>query len=1039
MSISEVSIRKPVFAWMLMFGLIIFGYISFKGMGISQMPDVDFPVITVSVTYEGAAPEVMEQDIVDTIEDTVMTVQGVRSISSYSRYGAATITIEFDLNQNIDAALQEVQTKIAQVQKNLPRDMDPPTLTKTNPEDQPILWLTATRDDGNLRELMMFVRDHLKDHFTTVPGVGEVFLGGYVDPALRVWLKSKDLNKYELTAGDVVSTFQNEHIELPAGQLETDRREYNVRTIGEAQQLEDFQNIIVNSRGGKPNYNPIRLKSVSRIEEGVGEIRRLSRFNGIPAVGLGIRKQRGTNAVAVAKAVKAKMAEIQPSLPKGMHVELNFDTTRFIEDSVGELNFTLLLSALLTALVCWAFLGSWTSTVNVLMALPTSIVGAFIILKFAGFTLNTFTLLGLSLAIGIVVDDAIMVLENIVRHREMGKSRMDAALNGSKEITFAAIAATISIIAIFLPVAFMRGVIGKFFYQFGVTMTVAVAISLLEALTLTPMRCSQFVEASERTTKFGKWVESMFHKSSQFYARTLKVIVEHPFKTVLASIIFFILSMKTFSFINKEFVPAQDQSIFLVRIQTPTDSSLAYTNTRFIEVENELRKEPEVLRMYSAVGGLGGGEVNSGIIFITMKPKGERGIREKETHEFSQQDMMNFIRKKYSKYKDLKIAMQDLSMRGFSASRGFPVEFSVRGPDFDKLADYSKIIMEKLEKTDLVSDIDSDFLLGKPEVRIYPNRTKAALRGVSIREIAQTINILVGGVIAGRYQSGGRRYDIRTRLELDERLKSDQIKQIYVRNNRGELVSLSEVVDIVEKPSLQQIARLDRERAVNIFANIKTGKSQALAMEQAMKIAKEVLPEGYHAVMSGSAQTMKESFSDLNFALLMGIIVAYMVLASQFNSFLDPISVLMALPFSISGAALALWLTKNSLNIYSFIGLILLMGIVKKNSILLVEFTNQVKEHDKLDAKNSLLKACPIRLRPILMTSIATIVGSIPPALSFGPGAETRVPMAIGVIGGVLVSTTLTLYIVPCVYLLFDKLKNKFKKVIKLKQSEAVT
>ena len=1016
MTLSEISIRRPVFAWMLMAGLIIFGWICFSRMGISQLPDVDFPVVSVSINYEGAAPEVMESSVVDVLEDAVMAVQGIRSITSYSKYGNATISIEFELNREIDVALQEVQTKVAQAQRMLPKEMDPPIITKTNPEDQPIMFLAVSSTKMQPKDLMKFVRDRLKDKFSTVSGAGEIFLGGYVEPNLRVWVKNKDLDKYELAVGDVLNTIQNEHSELPAGQIETDRREVDVRTMGEAKTPEEFGNIVINQRGGTPNYRPTYLKQVAKIEEGLAEVRRISRVNGVSAVGLGIRKQRGSNAVEVARGVRAKMAELQKGLPEGMKLGINFDSTKFIEDSVGELNFTLVLSAVLTGFVCWLFLGSWSSTINVLMAIPTSIIGAFMALYFAGFTLNTFTLLGLSLAIGVVVDDAIMVLENIVRHKELGKNKFFAALDGSKEITFAAIAASIAIVAIFLPVAFMRGVIGKFFFQFGVTMTVTVMLSLLEALTLTPMRCSQFISSTERTTRFGKFIESSFNGCANLYRKILAVALNHRWKVVIASLVIFALSVTTVKKLNKEFVPAQDQSIFIMRLQTPIDSSLAYTNTKFLEAEKFLASRPEVLRYYSAVGGFGGGDVNSGNFFVTLKDPKDRKL--------TQMQFMDVCRKELGKIKDVKVFIQDLSTRGFSSSRGFPIEFSIRGPDWGKLGELSEKVMKDLDATGMVTDLDTDYKLGKPEVRIIPNREKAAQHGVSIKAISETISALVGGIVTGKYESGGHRYDIRVRLQQEERDRADQIRSLYVRNNRGELVKLSEVVTIEEKSSLQQIIRYDRERAITIFSNVKAGSSQAKVIEAVERLGKG-LPDGYRVVLSGSAQTFKESFDDLKFALMMGLLVAYMVLASQFNSFIDPVTVLIALPFSASGAFLALWMAHQSLNIYSFIGLILLMGIVKKNSILLVEFTNQKREGGITNVKEALIEACPIRLRPILMTSFATIAGAIPPALAIGPGAETRVPMALAVIGGVVVSTLLTLFVVPCAYSLFSRIERR--------------
>ncbi|MBN8554387.1 MAG: efflux RND transporter permease subunit [Deltaproteobacteria bacterium] len=1020
MTLSEFSVRRPVFAWMLMIGLIVFGAISFTKMGISQLPDVDFPVVSVSLTYEGAAPEVMETDVVDIVEDAVMSVQGIRSVASYSRYGTASIAIEFDLDRNIDAALQEVQTKVAQAQKQLPKEMDTPVITKTNPEDNPIMWLTIASETVPRVELMRYVRDQLKDKFTTVAGVGDVMLGGYVEPNLRIWASNEKLNQYELTVGDILDTVQNEHSELPAGQIETERREYDVRTMGEARGIDEFGDIVISARGGRPNYNPIVLKKVAKIEEGLAEVRRISRFNGKPAIGLGIKKQRGVNAVEVAHNVKARMEQVRSNLPKGMELNVNFDTTKFIEETVHELNFTLILSAILTALVCWLFLGSLSSTINILFAIPTSIIGAFTILYFFGFTLNTFTLLGLSLAVGIVVDDAIMVLENIVRHQEMGKTKFQAAIDGANEITFAAIAATIAIVAIFLPVAFMRGVIGKFFLQFGVTMTVTVLLSLLEALTLTPMRCAQFVSGA-KNSKAARKMDALFEKISRFYEECLGWALAHRGKVVLGSLLIFAVSLLSLTKINKEFVPSQDQSIFLIRLQTPVDSSMAYTDSKFKIAEEVMMKQSEVERIYAAVGGFGGGEVNSGNIFVTMKDKGKRGIRDGEKREMTQQDFMAFTRKELSKIPEMKVFIQDLSMRGFTASRGYPVEFSVRGPDWDKLSEYSRQIMDALQKTGLVTDLDTDYKLGKPEVRIIPDREKAARYGVSIRTISEAIRALIGGEVSGKYAMNGHRYDIRVRLQAEDRSHAEQIKNIYVRNNRGEIVRLSNVVRIEERASLQQIARYDRERAVTVYSNIKQGQSQQKVLAEVQALAAQILPNDYRLVLSGSAQTFKESFQDLIFALILGVFVAYMVLGAQFNSFIHPITVLIALPFSLSGAFLALMLMNLSLNIYSFIGLILLMGIVKKNSILLVEFTNQVREKGEKDIRKALLYACPIRLRPILMTSIATVAGAIPPALAIGPGAETRIPMAVCVIGGVLVSTFLTLFVVPCVYSLFSR------------------
>jgi hydrophobe/amphiphile efflux-1 (HAE1) family protein len=1026
MSLPGIAIRRPVFAWMLMGGLIIFGLISATRMGISQLPDVDFPVVSISVSYPGAAPEIIESNVVDVLEDAVMTIEGVRSVSSTSSFGQARITVEFNLDRDIALAFQDVQNKVTAAQRSLPKDLDPPVLRKTNPEDQPIMWLTLSSDRHTTPQIMRYVKDVLRDKLSSVSGVGDVLLGGYVDPNLRVWVSRKKLDRYELGATDVVDAIQAEHSELPAGQVTSGPREYDVRTLGEASTPEEFGDIVIGHRGGQPVYTRIQLKQVARVEDGLADIQRISRANGLPAVGLGIQKQRGSNAVAVAHAVKARVAQLQKQLPAGMKLAINFDTTHFIEQSVGEFYFTLVLSALATAFVCWLFLGSWTATLNVILAIPTSIIGTFIAVYFFGFTLNTFTLLGLSLAIGIVVDDAIMVLENIVRHREAGEGQVEAAYKGARQIQFAALAATLAVIAIFLPVAFMRGAIGRFFFQFGVTMTVAVLLSLFEALTLTPMRSSQFVQAGSRTTRIGRAADFFFHRIGALYGRVLRTSLRHPWWVLFVSVLFFGVSMMSLKPLHKEFVPAQDQGTFLVRMKTPVDSSLQYTDSKFKKAEAWLKARPEVLRYFTAVGGFGAGGIpNTGILFVTMKPKGQRGIDPKVGHELSQQEMMDVARKALRKIGDVKVQIQDLSLRGFAASRGFPVEFAIQGPDWGKLAQYSKEIINKLDATGLVDDVDSDYLEGKPEIQVIPDRTAAAERGVSIQSISEAVNILIGGYVAGQYSSHGHRYDIRVQLEEKERDRADQIKDLYVRNNRGELVPLSQVVRLVVRPTLAQINRYDRERAIQIFANIKTGKSQQLALDAARRITREVLPGGYYARFVGGSQSFRESFQDLLFALVLGLLVSYMVLASQFNSFVHPVTVLMALPFSVSGAFLTLLVTGQSLNIYSFIGLILLMGIVKKNSILLVDFTNQVRAAGETDIRKALQQACPVRLRPILMTSFATIAAALPLALAIGPGAETRVPMALAVIGGVIVSTMLTLVVVPAVYELLSRFERR--------------
>ena len=652
MSLSDISIRKPVFAWMLMAGMIIFGYFQMTKMGVSQMPDVDFPVVNIGVTYEGAAPQVMELDVIDPIESAVLSVEGVKSVTSTAKLATANISVEFNLDKDIDIAVSEIEAKINQAQRNLPDDIDPPIITKVNPDDRPIMFLAVTAPEMSPKDLMAYVRDNLKDKFQTVSGVADVFLAGYIDPNLRVWAYNEKLNKLEFTVNDIIAAIQAEHKESPSGYIENSVTERNVRTLGEATSVEEFKKLPIIRRGGAPNYVPVFLEQVVDVEEGLADIRRISRSNGKNAIGLGIRKQRGSNTMAVAAGVKEKMAKIQEDLPPGMELFVNYDTTKFIDESIHELMVNMVLAAILTALVCWIFLGSFAATVNVILAIPTSILGAFIILEMMNFTLNTFTLLALSLSIGIVVDDAIMVLENIYRHHEEGKDKVRASRDGANEISFAALAATIAIMAIFLPVAFMDGIIGKYFFQFGITISVAVGLSYIEAITLTPMRTSRFMEESKRSTKLGEAVDSLFEKLITLYRDILNKALNHRIVLLTGAFIFFAGTFAIVKWLPKEFVPVQDTSSFMMRVKTPDGSSLAYTDAVTKDVETFLLDRPEVKRYFVAVGGFGGGaEASSSMLFVTLKDPKERPINPQTGEHWYQPDLLNQYRSHFKNYK----------------------------------------------------------------------------------------------------------------------------------------------------------------------------------------------------------------------------------------------------------------------------------------------------------------------------------------------------------------------------------------------------
>ncbi len=1013
MNITEVCVRKPVLAWMLMAATIVFGLVAGGRIGISQFPDVDFPTINVSAVWEGAAPEVMENEVVEPLEEALIQIEGIRTITSSSRQGSCNITVEIELSRDVDIALQDVQAKVSQAARSLPRDMDPPVISKSNPEDQPIM-MARLGGPYPQRVLSDYVRYGLKEKLQTIPGIGEISLMGTLERNVRIWLDAARLDEKSLTVRDVISALQREHIELPAGRLETPGREVNVRVLGEAVDLETLRKIVIREVGGSPIY----LSDVAMVEDGFEDIRRIARVDGGPAQGIGIKKQRGANAVAVAKEVRRAIDEYRKTLPEDMTVAITNDSTEFIRESVNEIQFELLLSVILTAFVCWLFLGSLSSTLNVILAIPMSLLGTVAIIYFLGFTFNTFTLLGLALAVGIVVDDAIMVMENIFRHREGGKALVPAALEGTKEIAFAALAATLAVVAIFTPVVFMKGIIGRYFLQFGITLCLCVLLSYVEAVTLAPARCSQFLKTTrEGRNKIGLAVDREFGRLEKLYGRVLHGGLRKPGLILVLGAALFAAAILVFTLLPSEFVPSQDQSRAMVRIQTAVGSDITETDSLLIKAEDIVRAHSEVLQTFSFVGGMGGGGVNSGMIYVTLAPPKERKL---DQAEFSA-----VLRRELNAVPGLRAVIQDTSQQGFTAQRGFPIEFSVRGSDWTQLVPLSQKVMADLAASGVVVDLDSDYRVGMPELRVSPDRAVCADVGVSVDDVATTINALVGGIRVGKYSTGGRRLDVRLKLMAGQRSRPEDISRLRVRARNGDLIPLSSLVVFDEQAALQAITRRDRERAISVFANVAPGHAQSDALRLVQQLAK-TLPVGNRIVLGGSSMAFRESMSSLLFAMFLGIAIAYMILASQFNSFKDPVTIITILPLSIAGAAFALLITRQSLNIFSMIGLLLLMGIVKKNSIILVDYANAFREKG-FAAKEAMEKAGPIRLRPILMTATATMMAALPPALGIGSGSEIRMPMAIAVIGGLVLSTALSLIVVPAFYVVSDKLGKKKK------------
>ncbi len=1005
MNFTEVCIKRPVLAWMLMAGTILFGLVSATRIGVSQMPDVDSPNVTVSLGWPGASPEEIESGIIQPLEESLAQVQGVQRIEATARLGSARLTAIFGLDRNIDLALQDVQAKVSQAQRSLPKDVQQPTVSKSNPDDQPLLTV-GIKGAFSRQMLADVARYQVQQKLQTIPGVGQVTTSGYLDRNIRLWVDSAKLLERNVTVSDISSALTKQHVVVPGGQLETPGQDITVQVLGEALDLETFKHIVVSDKNGAPIY----LQDVALIEDGFEDARTIARIDGVPLQAMSVLKQHGSNAVTVASDVRAAVEELKKTLPAGMEIDVLFDTTDFIKESVHEIETELILAVGLTSLVCWLFLGSFSATLNVLLAIPMSLLGTIAVIWAAGFTLNTFTLLGLSLAIGLVVDDAVMVMENIYRHGEMGKNGFRAAADGTREITFAALAATAAVIAIFLPVIFMSGVVGRYFFQFGVTLSLAVGISYIEAVTLAPARCARLLaNHGEAQSRVAKAVDRVFTRLANFYRRALSFALTHPWKVLAFSTAVMIASFGVGLTLPSEFTPPQDQSRFTIRVTAPTGSDVEEADRESKKLETALAKHPEVLSVMTNVSP---GSAN---LTVSLVPPNQRTM--------TQQEFAASMRKQFV-IPGARVSVSDPSQQGIGSSKGSPIQVSVRGPDWNALVAQALKVQSELESSGLATDVNTDYQLGLPEVMVTPDRARTADLGVSISDLASTINALVGGVVVGKFSSEGRRLDVRMRMLLSQRLTPENIGEIYVRSSSGQMVPISTMVNIDEKPVLQSINRIDRERSVSVTANVAPGHSQSEAINYVSGLTKD-FPVGYHAVLGGQSSDFQDSMNSLAFALMFGIAVAYMILAAQFNSFLHPVTVLTILPLSVAGAFLGLWLGGKTLSIYSMIGILLLMGITKKNSIILVDYANTVRAEKLCDAAHAMLEAGPIRLRPILMTTAATMMAAVPSALGLGAGSETRGPMAIAVLGGLTLSTLLSLLVVPAFYVVSDRIKAR--------------
>ena len=1016
MRLPEIAIKRPVFMTMIGLALIVFGMLAFPKLALDLFPKIDFPVVNITTKLIGASPEIMEIDVTDVIEEAVNTINGVKSITSRSMEEFSIVTVEFYLERNLEQAAQDVRDKVAAVRNQLPKDTDPPVIEKISPEDQPIIWI-AVWGDRTVKDLTHYADKVLKRDIEKIPGVGSVTISGGRTRQVRIWIDQKKMDAASLTADDIKVALGHEHKELPGGRVENSRTEYVVKTKGEYETPAAFNDLVIAYRHGKL----IKLRDIGYAEDGLETERSLTRFDGKTAVGLAVKRQSGENTVAVAERVKDAVAKVKP--PEGMHLDITFDQSRFIRRSIEDVEVSLWLGAGLAVLIIFVFLRSVRSTLISAVALPTSVIATFAFIQAFGFTLNNMTMLGLSLSIGILIDDSIVVLENIYRRMEEGEEPMKAALEGSSEIGLAVMATTFSIVAVFVPVAFMKGIVGKFFFEFGITVTVAVLISLFVSLTLTPMMTSRFLSYRKKHGKVYLFLEKGFDAIFDVYKPLLAMALRNRWKVVALAVASVVGGLLLFGILGKEFLPTEDQGRYMVRLETPIDYSLPRADSAMRKVDEELRKRPEVASTFYVTGSDLTPDVNKSKIYVNMKERKDRKI--------VQIDSMKQVRDALAARPDMKASVELVAMVG-GGMRSTPIQLMIQGRDLDDLNKRTLAIKDEFAKLPGVVDVDTSIEIGKPEVRIRIDRDKAANLGVSATTIGGTINTMIGGEIVGKYkdEKEGERYDIVARLGAADRDQPSDIDSLMLRSSTGELVRLRDVSTVQTGQGPTIIMHYNRQRAATLFAGTEKTKPMGEAMADLNAIVKRNASPEISTRYVGMADAMLDAFKNIAFAMAIAIIMVYMILAAQFESFVHPFTIMFSLPVSLIGAMGLLYLTGERVQIFSLIGVIMLMGLVTKNAILLIDYTITLR-HRGMGREEALMKAGPVRLRPIVMTTAAMVFGMLPTALKIGEGAESRAPMAIAVIGGLITSTLLTLVVIPVAYTLVDDLENWFKRKVK--------
>jgi multidrug efflux pump len=1019
MDIASLSVRRPVLAIVMSLIIVLFGVIGYKFLGIREFPSIDPPVITVRTSYTGASAEVIQSQITEPLEKAINGIEGIRSISASSNQGSSIITVEFNLGAELETAANDVRDKVSQAMRQLPQDIDaPPVVTKADANSDAIISMTLLSDTRSLLDVSDYAENVLAQNLQTIPGVSAVQIWGQRRYSMRIRLQPDRLAAYQLTPLDIKQALDRENVDLPSGKIAGNTTELTVNTIGRLSTVSEFDNMILKEAGG----NIVRLKDVAHVELGAENEETVLKESGIPMVGLALVPQPGANYIDISNEFYKRYEVLKRELPKDYKVNIALDNTRFIKKSIVEVEETLVIALFLVILIIFLFFRDWLIAFRPLIDIPVSLIGAFFIMYLLGYSVNVLTLLAIVLATGLVVDDGIVVTENIFKKIELGRTPKIAAVEGTREIYTAVIITSLTLVAVFMPVIFLQGFVGRLFREFGMVLAGAVLISAFVSLTLTPMLNAKLVKKDPlKKTRFYTWSEPFFRSMDNWFRSRITAFMNHRWWALLVLGLSLAAIFLFGSQLQSELSPLEDRNWLRIQVVAPEGTSFEATDALMDRISafiSDSIPEKQVCLTVTAPGFAGSGAVNSGF--------GRIALVDADKRKRSQQEIAAYINKNLYLFPEGKVfVIQEQSISSGGGPRGgLPVQFVLQNQQFEKLREKLPLFLEAVGKNPTFQGVDVNLKFNKPELVIEINRDKARTLGVSIADVAQTIQLALSGQRFGYYVSNGRQYQVLGQVNRENRDDPSDIKKLFVRNSRGEMIQLDNVISIVERSSPPQLYHYNRYQSATVSAGLASGRTIGDGIEAMNGIASQVLDDTFKTSLTGASRDYAESSSNILFAFLLALLLIYLLLAAQFESFVEPVIIMLTVPMALSGALFSLWYFNQTLNIFSQIGMIMLIGLVTKNGILIIEFANQLRERG-LHLREALIEASTARLRPILMTSMATMLGALPIALALGAGSKSRMGMGIVIIGGLSLSMILTLFVIPAIYSYLIKDKKR--------------